>query len=169
MNVDFTEDTYEGLPFATALSMAMMERLDIRKMIDAESGKIDGRIYNLSTGMAAKFFIGSMTSEMGRRPIYRTKAVFDTAPKDKIFGPFVKPNGLNDRILRDRLTAMSKLDLQELQWKMYQHVTDLVTSIPMWTISMPRTSISGVPSMDYGMTTVRNRNTTTMRNPKGII
>lgn len=76
--------------------------------------------------MAAKSFIGSMTSEMGRRPIYRTKAVFDTAPKDKIFGPFVKPNGLNDRILRDRLTAMSKLDLPELQWKMYQHVTDLV-------------------------------------------
>ena len=66
MNVDFNEDTYEGLPFATALSMAMMEKLDIRKMIDAESGKIDGGIYNLSTGMAAKSFIGSMTSEMGR-------------------------------------------------------------------------------------------------------
>lgn len=48
----FSEDTYEGLPFAAALSMAMMERLGIRKMIDAESGKIDGGIYNLSTGMA---------------------------------------------------------------------------------------------------------------------
>lgn len=126
MNVDFNEDTYEGLPFAAALSMAMMERLGIRKMIDTESRKIDSGSYNLSTGMAAKSFIGSMTSEMGRRPIYRTKAVFDTAPKDKIFGPFVKPNGLNDRILRDRLTTISKLDLPELQWKMYQHVTDLV-------------------------------------------
>ena len=34
---------------------------------------------------------------------------FDTAPKDKIFGPFVKNRGLNDRILRDRLTTISKI------------------------------------------------------------
>ena len=115
MNIDFDEDTYKGLPFSASLSMAMMERLGLRKMIDIESRKVDDGCYNLSVGMAAKAFVGSMTSEMGRRSIYRTNAVFDTAPKDKIFGPFVKDNGLNDRTLRDRLTAISKMDLPELQ------------------------------------------------------
>ena len=124
MNIDFDEDTYEGLPFAPSLSMAMMERLGLREMIDIESRKVDDGCYNLSVGMTAKAFVGSMTSEMGRRPIYRTNAVFDTAPKDKIFGPFVKDNGLNDRILRDRLTAISKMDLPELQWRMYQHIIE---------------------------------------------
>ena len=109
MKLDMECKTYEGLPFAPALSMAMMERLGLRQMIDTEARKIDDGCYNLSIGMAAKAFVGSMTSEMGRRPVYRINAVFDTAPKDKIFGPFVKNRGLNDRILRDRLTTISKI------------------------------------------------------------
>lgn len=124
MKIDFDENTYEGLPFAASLSMAMMERLGLREMIDIESRRIDDGCYNLTVGMAAKAFVGSMTSEMGRRPIYRTCAVFDTAPKDKLFGPFVKVNGLNERVLRDRLTTISRLDLPELQWRMYQHITE---------------------------------------------
>jgi len=123
MKLDMECKTYEGLPFAPALSMAMMERLGLRRMIDIESRKVDDGCYNLSIGMAAKAFVGSMTSEMGRRPVYRINAVFDTASKDKIFGPFVKNRGLNDRILRDRLTTISEMDLPELQWRMYQHIT----------------------------------------------
>ena len=58
MNIDFDEDTYEGLPFAASLSMAMMERLGLRKMIDIESRKVDDGCYNLSIGILnSRFFV----------------------------------------------------------------------------------------------------------------
>ena len=122
MKLNLSPATIEALPFPVALAMAMMEKLGIRAAIDTAASEYEKRILNLSVGMAAKAFVGSMSSEMGRRPIYRTNAVFATAPKDRIFGSFVKQNGLGEYILRQRLDVIAKVGTPALHWDLYQSV-----------------------------------------------
>ncbi len=92
-------------------------------MIDAEAGKIDKRILNLSHGMAAKAFIGSMSSNTGRSPVYRVDASFSTAPKSRVFGPSVGVKGLNESVLRDRISVISRMDMPVIHWNAYRMVT----------------------------------------------
>ena len=37
MNINLSENTYERLPFISSLSISMIERLGLRRMIDDES------------------------------------------------------------------------------------------------------------------------------------
>ena len=123
--IDWEEHGCERVTFASALTMAMMEKLGIRRMIDEEAKKHEKRLVNLSVGMAAKAFVGTMSCEMGRRPVRRIAPVLATAPKDRIFGPFVKPTGLNEKILRERLTTISQMDLPALHWNIYRQATEV--------------------------------------------
>ena len=122
MKLNTEPSTIEALPFPAALAMAMMEKLGIRRAIDDASKDFEKRLCNLSVGMAAKAFVGSMSSEMGRRPVYRMNAVFSTAPKDLIFGHFVKEKGLSDRILRERLDVIAKAGTPAFHWDLYESV-----------------------------------------------
>ena len=124
MKLNTEPTTIEALPFPAALAMAMMEKLGIRRAIDDASKDLEKRVCNLSVGMAAKAFVGSMSSETGRRPVYRMNAVFSTAPKDKIFGHFVKQNGLGDRVLRERLDIIAKAGTPAFHWDLYESVKE---------------------------------------------
>jgi transposase len=106
--------TYEGLQFGPALGMAMLEASGIRKMIDKE---VPNACTNLSTGMAAKAMIGTMFTEGMRKPLYRVKAQYATAPVDKLFGPYVKHASLSDTSLASRLDTIFGMDMDGFLWK----------------------------------------------------
>ena len=106
--------TYEGLQFGPALGMALLEASGIRKAIDAEAPKA---VSNLSAGMAAKAMIGTMFTEGLRKPLYRVKAQFATAPVDKVFGPYVKNASLSDTALASRLDTIFGMDMDGFLWR----------------------------------------------------
>lgn len=85
--IDWEEHGCERMTFASALAMAMMEKLGIRRMIDEEAKKHEKRLVNMSVGMAAKAFVGTMSCEIGRRPV---RASLPFSPQHRRTGSSVR-------------------------------------------------------------------------------
>ena len=122
--MEFTTESYEGIQFAPALAMAMLESVGIRELLDTESKAIDPSLRNLTTGMAAKAMIGTMFTEGHRKPLYRVGDQYATAPVDKLFGNFVEHRTLSDTNLSARLDVIFQMRTEELLWRIHTMLCD---------------------------------------------
>lgn len=103
----------EQFALSSAIGMALMESIGIRKLIDSRCG--DSRSDRIvSPGMAVKALIGPTFNLFQRPPLSRVNAIYGLAPTDRLFGNGAVPENLNDDALGRCLDDLSELDLELL-------------------------------------------------------
>jgi len=114
--------TYEGLPAAAAMGMAVFEQSGLKELIDSKF-ELDVR-QKLTPGNAVKSFLGPMLVSSGRVAVYNVHKFYKTAPTDLLFGENIDERALNSSALSRNLDMLFTKDLGDLSYECYRRMAD---------------------------------------------
>ncbi|MDR1404924.1 MAG: IS1634 family transposase [Candidatus Methanoplasma sp.] len=115
MRIDLREETYEGIPAASALAMAVMEETGIRAYIDSIADYDRGQRM-LSPGMAIKAMLGPVFDSRRKYALMNVGLFYHSAPTDLLFGEKVGHENLNESAFRRSLDTIFKMDREDVLW-----------------------------------------------------
>lgn len=122
MKIQHKGETYEGIPSANALGMALFEASGMRDLIDRRC-RYDPERRILSPGMVVKALIGPTFNISTKVPLYRVESAYSSAPTERLFGSGVSKDDLYDNALGRGLDSLFDADLSEL----FAECSDLAT------------------------------------------